>query len=141
MTALTFPVLSKPVGQGNHRVNAWGAIYETSRNHGEWRTAVTYAAKSAMRRASWFTCEGPCILDVTFFLHEPKKPKFVVPAVVPDTSKLIRSTEDALTDAGVWKDDSLVVEIHAYKRYCDEDFTDPGAWIQVQPWAVGGEAA
>jgi Holliday junction resolvase RusA-like endonuclease len=35
------------------------------------------------------------------------------PAGTPDLSKLARSTEDALTDAGVWRDDARVV---AYSR-------------------------
>jgi hypothetical protein len=62
----------------------------------------------------------------------------------PDLSKLARSTEDALTDAGVWIDDSLVV---AYGRLAKVYARDPsgfdaealtvsGAVITVHPIAA-----
>jgi Holliday junction resolvase RusA-like endonuclease len=50
-------------------------------------------------------------------------PKFV--AVKPDVDKLIRAVLDALTDAGVFRDDSRVVQVSATKIYADK----PGALI------------
>ena len=35
----------------------------------------------------------------------------------PDLDKLLRSTMDAMTCAGVWRDDALVHIIHARKHY------------------------
>ncbi len=62
------------------------------------------------------------------------------PSVKPDLSKLIRSTEDALTDARIWTDDALVVEYrYAAKRYpnAGRDALDaPGAVIRI--WTIGG---
>lgn len=37
----------------------------------------------------------------------------------PDIDKLQRAAFDALTEAQVWKDDSLVVDVHARKVYAD----------------------
>lgn len=59
------------------------------------------------------------------------------PATKPDLSKLIRSTEDALTVAGLWKDDALVVEYRRLaKVWCNEDpdsLDTPGAKIVITP--------
>jgi hypothetical protein len=60
-------------------------------------------------------------------------------------SKLIRSTEDALTDSGAWKDDALVVEYdRAAKVYIGEDpeaLDAPGARIVVRLLALQVVAA
>ena len=39
------------------------------------------------------------------------------PMRLPDLSKLVRSTEDAITSAGLWRDDARVVECTAVKTY------------------------
>jgi len=52
------------------------------------------------------------------------------PAKMPDLSKLVRATEDALTDAGLWRDDAQVVEISAMKYWADS--RPPGAVIVIQ---------
>lgn len=53
----------------------------------------------------------------------------------PDGSKLQRSTEDALTDAGLWRDDARVVEWIGVKAYPGEHpdaLHAPGARIRVE---------
>jgi len=52
------------------------------------------------------------------------------PAKMPDLSKLIRATEDALSDALVWADDALVVSIDAAKYW--DDAHPPGASIIIK---------
>ena len=42
----------------------------------------------------------------------------------------MRSTLDGLGEAGVWTDDSRVVEVHTWKFYADE--RPAGAVIEVQ---------
>jgi len=51
------------------------------------------------------------------------------PTVAPDLDKLTRCVADAITDAGLWKDDSQVVVIYAAKRYVTNR---PGVLIIVQ---------
>lgn len=36
---------------------------------------------------------------------------------MPDVSKLLRATEDAITDSGLWRDDARVVIAHVEKTY------------------------
>lgn len=45
----------------------------------------------------------------------------------PDLDKLCRAVLDALTQGGVWRDDSQVCSLEAYKTYGNE----PGVWIRV----------
>ena len=62
--------------------------------------------------------DGPVSVKVAFTLPKPKSArKGAVPSKKPDLDKLVRSTFDALTDAGVWRDDSQVVSLQASKVY------------------------
>jgi crossover junction endodeoxyribonuclease RusA len=49
------------------------------------------------------------------------------PTVTPDLDKLVRAVCDALTDAGVWRDDSQVAVLAAAKRYGEH----PGVMIHL----------
>ena len=51
-------------------------------------------------------------------------------AKVPDLDKLLRSTFDAITTAGVWRDDAQVVVVSASKSYADT--FPPGALITLE---------
>jgi Holliday junction resolvase RusA-like endonuclease len=56
----------------------------------------------------------------------------------PDTDKLIRLVGDALTIAGVIKDDSLIVELFARKTWAFDGLI-PGTFIHVTPLPATGE--
>lgn len=103
-----------------------------------WRAAVKAAAIEAITVGSWRgTFEGPVILNVTFTLKAPvKTPKGrIYPSTTPDLSKLIRSTEDGITESGLWRDDALVVVVTAQKLYPGQvgALDRPGAHIVVTP--------
>lgn len=54
----------------------------------------------------------------------------VWPVTKPDLDKLCRAVLDALTDAGVWRDDAQVATLHASKTYAE--YTErPGVEIEV----------
>jgi len=50
------------------------------------------------------------------------------PTVAPDLDKLVRAICDAITDTGLWRDDSQVVMITAAKRYS----SPPGVHIAIE---------
>ena len=79
--------------------------------------------------------DGPVELTVRFYLRMPKKPKDDLPIVRPDLKNLIANVEDALTLAGVWKDDSQVVAygVGTGKYYADTP-AGPRAEIEVRPY-------
>ena len=65
----------------------------------------------------------------------------IAPTSAPDLSKLIRSTEDALGDAGAIVNDARIVDHNARKRYTHADFPMPGAIIVLRRPTPTGENA
>lgn len=128
---------------GGHAVLA-----ESSKRVAPWRQDVKVAAEAEIGRredpGDWTPMDGPLLLVVVFTLPAPMslpKRRASYPSKLPDLSKLVRSTEDALTSAGVWKDDARVVECRALKTYpADTLGAHPdalrrtGAVIQVLPY-------
>ena len=93
-----------------------------------WRQAIIDACLAS----DFAMAEGPVRLEVAFYLPRPKSaPKSVQqPAKKPDLDKLVRAVCDALTAAGVWRDDSQVVRLTATKTFAGEGFA-PCACIEV----------
>jgi crossover junction endodeoxyribonuclease RusA len=133
MTILQFTVYGIPAPQGSKRHVGGGVMIESSKKVKPWREAVKWAAREAMP-AGWQKLDGPLVLSVAFYLPRPKAAKAAIACCkMPDLSKLIRSTEDALTDAGAWADDARVSSIMAEKLYETRDHP-PGATISVYQW-------
>lgn len=98
-------------------------LVESSAKVKPWRDAVVKAAEEEIQRlGAWAKLDGPLVGEMHFTLPAPQKmPRGrVAHTVYPDLSKLLRSTEDALTSAGIWADDARVV------RYRDLSKTYPG---------------
>lgn len=104
---------------------------DNAKNKG-WQQIVAEAASSALTPA-FQMIEGAAALSVTFYLPRPKsiKNKSVPHLKKPDLDKLVRSVKDAMSKV-VWRDDSVVVEIQARKRYARPGET-PRAEINVTP--------
>lgn len=132
MTHLRIVVYGRPGPQGSKRALGPGRMVEQSPHVGPWREAVRAAARAEMQRKSWVTIpRGTAVGLHINFLHQrpashygtgrnadtlkPTAPTWKTTA--PDLSKLIRSTEDALTDAGVWADDALVAQVSAIDQW------------------------
>jgi Holliday junction resolvase RusA-like endonuclease len=137
-------VYGTPAPQGSKRFVGNGRMIESSPLVKPWREAVKQAALAF--RGVGITDElvpvmsDPLVVSIVFTLKRPSSlPKSrQFPARKPDLDKLVRSTFDALTDAGVWNDDSQVVSIIASKAFPDENeissrLTCPGAVINVNP--------
>lgn len=116
---LRFQVFGRPAPQGSKTPTKYGGFRESSKYLKPWRDAVALAAKQAMNEAQVFEpFSGPVSLNLTFFIERPAKSKWgVYPAGTPDLSKLLRAVEDALTSAGVWADDALVVKAKVSKLW------------------------
>jgi crossover junction endodeoxyribonuclease RusA len=107
-------------------------MIESSKEVKPWREAVKWAALEQVKTPR---IVGAISLDIGFILQRPKSlpKKRQFPDRKPDLSKLIRSTEDALTDAGVWEDDARVIRVLATKRYQRHN-ENTGAIINVFPY-------
>lgn len=112
-------------------------IVDTSGKEGKmWRHIVQDRAREAMEDFGGPLITGPVSLYVKFTLQRPKHhygkgknegvllPKFQFYKHVskPDSTKLLRALEDALTGV-VWKDDSQVYRQFAHKVYGERDET------------------
>jgi crossover junction endodeoxyribonuclease RusA len=126
---MTITVYGVPAPQGSKRHVGNGVMIESSKKVKPWREAVKYAALDAPE-----CFMGPVHVDVLFTLPRPKSAKAGAMACKrPDLDKLIRSTGDALTDAGAYEDDAKIVSLSAGKLYVGDKgaLRVPGAIIRI----------
>lgn len=156
--SLRIVVYGQPAPQGSKRHVGRGVMVESSKALKPWREAVKWAALESVRltmdehdvrpiRAG--VLDGALAVQMVFTFTRPRghygtgrnaaflrpsAPRF--PQGPPDLSKLVRATEDAITDAGVWRDDARVVTCHAHKVYSDSLHPDaldvPGAVVRIE---------
>jgi Holliday junction resolvase RusA-like endonuclease len=142
-------VLGIPAPQGSkaykgQRTNkstgrAHAVLVESSKKVKPWRGAVESAARLAIADLGpWEPLDGPLVAEMVFTLPKPAsapKRRQTWPIRYPDISKLARSTEDALTTAGVWADDARVVEYQRLAKVFPGEglnaLDTPGAVIRV----------
>lgn len=158
--AIVITVYGEPGPQGSKRHLGKGVMVESSKKVKPWRQDVKSAALRAMEirapgaaQSLQSPLDGPLAASVVFTVRDQPagKPTWWPtderwskslrwrPASTPDLSKLLRSTEDAMTGV-VWKDDARVVEYtHLAKHYSGDAAPDvldrPGAVIRV--WKIG----
>lgn len=100
-------------------------IVDANKNSKPWKQEVAAAAAEAMREAGLPLFTDAVIATFTFYRVRPAghygKNGLLAsarpyPSIAPDSLKLARGVEDAMTGI-VWKDDSLIVEEHLFKHY------------------------
>lgn len=142
MISFFVPGVPKPGGSKRAFVNpktGRAIITDDCKGNRDWRAVVADSARLHTGDGPPLDC--PLRLEVVFHLLRPKghfgsgknagqvrssAPAF--PTVKPDTTKLLRALEDALTGI-IWRDDALVVEQEVSKRYSDRT----GAEVRVFP--------
>lgn len=153
-TGLTFTAYGIVAGQGSKRHVGHGIMVESSKRVKPWRQDVKAAAEAAIEAweqrqplaaGTWHPIAGPVDISVTFFWPRPKShyragrnadllrdnaPACPTSRNLGDIDKILRATFDAMTSAGVWVDDALVVTVMASKAWCDPG-QRPGATVSV----------
>lgn len=141
---LEFIAYGHPAPQGSKERGASGQLLEASRFLGAyprrmsgkmiiggsgWRRELFLAIMRARIERDWQTTDAPCAVSMLFAVEraaEPVPHARLYPAVPPDLDKLVRAVNDALTRAGVWRDDALCVETpYQAKFYADSDEPEP----------------
>lgn len=135
-------VYGSPAPQGSKKFvglakSGRGILAESSKKVRPWRQDVK--AEALKVRAGAAPIDAPVRVRMVFTMPKPAsapKRKRTYPMRMPDLSKLARSTEDALTDAGIWRDDARVVEYaRLAKVYPGEDHESldaPGVRITIE---------
>jgi Holliday junction resolvase RusA-like endonuclease len=135
MKTISFFVSGDPQPQPRPRARAFGKfaqVYDASapNSHDKgkayyWRTMFTVAAKTVRPPAP---ITGQVWLTMEFYLRRPKvhyNKKGLKPGAPasccskPDIDNLAKLALDAMRDAGLFADDSQVVDLHARKFYAD----------------------
>lgn len=127
---IEFTVLGKPQPAGSKRafvVKGRPVVADDNRKSKPWQALVAAAASDAMDGHDPMV--GPLLLNVEFYVARPaghfgsgrnaetiRKSAPTFPITRPDTTKLLRGLEDALTGL-VWRDDAQVVSQLAHKAY------------------------
>lgn len=139
---LVVTVFGKPVTQGSKVRTRWSVRDDNAERLRPWREAVKQAALGALAGAD--RLEGPVSVAVVFTFDRPKsapksRPCWPVTRSSGDVDKLQRAIFDALTDAGVWRDDSQVIDVRARKVHVGDDgaLHIPGAMVTVQAVTAG----
>ena len=119
---LQFTVLGQPIPQGSTRAfipKGWKRPVITAANSKTmpWRQEIAGVALTEAQRSGFQMVVGAPVRIVTEFMFDrPKSVKVPFKITKPDLDKLLRSVLDALTGV-LFKDDSQVIESHAYKRF------------------------
>jgi len=114
--------IAQPKGSARAFVpKGWTRAVVTSDNpkNKNWQQLVAEAASAAIRQHPTFQLiETAALLRVAFYLPRPKaiRDRIVPHTKKPDLDKLVRSCKDAMSKV-VFRDDALVVDIAAQKRY------------------------
>lgn len=131
------------IGGFNHKTGK-GFVRPDNPRTAPWRADVVQAA---VAQYDGPLLEGPIKMDYLFLFPRPKNhfrsgkfsdhlkntaPKYHTQK--PDLTKVIRSTEDALTGI-VWHDDALVCVRSEEKRYCNGD-EKPGVYMRIEALGV-----
>lgn len=114
-------VYGRPYPQGSMRafnnIVVQGGSATSKANLEDWRQRVTHELD---RQHQGQPFDGACQVDLAFrFTIPPSRTKKAVEGqwrtITPDLDKLVRAVLDAATRAGVWVDDSQVVDLSATK--------------------------
>ena len=132
-----FVIYGSPAPQGSKRHLGNGVMVESCKRVKPWRESVKWTALQA--RGTNAPLDGPLRCTMVFTLPKPRsapKRRRTWPDKKPDLSKLVRSTEDALTESGIILDDARIVDFGATRKVFpneDPDALDaPGAKIILE---------
>ena len=149
---ITFRVNGKPAPGGSKKVvgttkTGKPLIVDAAKGNASWRRKVANAARAQVGDAS--PVEGVALkLTCVFRLIRPKShhvggdvergwiktsaPHY--PTIRPDSTKLLRAVEDALTGI-IWKDDAQICLQVVSKGYINDANPLPGVYIRIEAFA------
>ena len=101
--------------RGSKKIN----MVDACKYVGAWKNRVVIAARQAMAKSSLsFPLDGAILMIITHYVPRPKRPmNAFYPLSKPDNTKYLRATEDAISTAGVWKDDCRVIACLCGKEF------------------------
>lgn len=121
-------IAMEPRGKGRHRTTKAGFSYPDPKTASA-ENLIKLKVASEWRDAP--LDEALCVEVVAYFARPKSKPKRVLlPTGKPDVDNLLKTILDSLNKI-LWRDDAVVASATAKKRYCDEEFPQPGFQLFV----------
>lgn len=120
MSSLAFTIPGPPRGKGRPKFARMAGFVRayTDAKTASYENLVAIAAAEAHRGRP--VLDGPLRVEILFVLPRPKslakKPR-ALPITRPDVDNLQKAVLDGANQAGVWRDDAQVVDVHARKVY------------------------
>ena len=99
-----------PKAQPRPRKGKHGKFYNPS-TADEWKEAIQIAFMQEKKPM----IQGPVFLAINFYFQKKGVKRLLPHIQKPDKDNLEKAVMDALTEAGIWKDDSLVYDSHISK--------------------------
>lgn len=138
MRCLSFVVVGHPEPAGSKKAlqssyQQRPFVVDSNPKSKGWKRIVAATARGAMLREKWETVSDPIRVTMVFDVLRPKGHfkangelsseglRNPHPAKRPDVLKLARGVEDAMTEAGVYTDDALIVDERLIKRWGSEE--------------------
>ena len=127
MLPISFVVLGEPKSQPRPKAMRRGSFVHiyTPATAKAWKGLVASAAKPFLSAAP---IEGPLSLSLSFRFARPKshftskgaltKSARETHTTKPDADNLAKAVMDALTDVGLWRDDTQITQLSVEKDYC-----------------------
>lgn len=134
MTSFECFIEGIPKPQGSYTYYGKGKIVPVSKDLKAWRSKIKTTAINtlhAMGKPTPLFDDEPVSVRFDFIIPRPKTVKRALPHVRPDLDKYVRAANDALTMAGVFKDDGQVCLLQASKKYVSSDHPMPGVYVLV----------
>lgn len=124
----------EPKSQGSKKAYRRGnsiVMVEANKDLPKWREHMTRMLELKMLEEQT-KFETAVSVALTFWLPRPKTVTRQYATSTYDIDKLTRAVLDSITKAGVWRDDSDVVDLTARKTYAD--LHAPGVLISITPF-------
>lgn len=116
--------------RGGRAVLAEGSSLKGRAGHAAWRQAVATATRDWLGENPRSVISEPVTVGMDFFFPSvASDPYRTRHTTKPDLDKIIRSVFDALVDGGLLKDDAIVYNLVATKRYATDH--PPGCLITL----------
>ena len=116
------------IPQGSKAISRAGFMYESNKNLKAWRKHVTETLTQQHKGKQLL---GALAVRITVKFARPKTVTRKNVTVKPDVDKLARAILDSGTDAGIWKDDSQIIDLRITK-----DYTTYASQVQVAIWEI-----
>lgn len=120
------------IPQGSKAISRAGFMYESNKNLKAWRK---HATETLTKQHKTDTLQNALAVRISIKFTRPKTVTRKHVTVKPDVDKLARAILDSATDAGIWRDDSQVVDLRITK-----DYTTYASEVQVAIWELEDNA-